>query len=521
MALPLTSSPPLFPTDPPSSPPLLPASDSTPAYARKRALSEYDNSSDPLFSDDTSGAEDVTVYQSCKRKRMVKGPWYSLRHQPSLRESMAKRDACRNVDSGIWMGSDGSEESEESMLAESSKMRRLDMSDRVQDAAIERAPQTAETLARSIIDCCVEDGQEAVDLSDIGLTELSSATLRPLRQLIRQSHIDLDHPPSESEFVPLTPSIKLFLAKNSLTSLPLELFRLDNLTVLSLRSNALTEIPPCVARLRKLKELNISGNRIQCLPCELLDLLSCRNGHATVNIRPNPLLEPTEISGPSGLAKLDMVSIAKEELSRYGDTRAYCDRLRSICSENGALDLRTELEIRLKLGRMLRNQYIQESAQAGAEPAICREELIYLAASAVRYLDIDGTPASKRDAGVDCSARVCHLQDHHREMNAVPSLFELATRATQAYFSLDDIPAELPVRVRTALQQAAAGLEIGHQQCSTCSRTFVLPRAEWVEYWFSGFPSQPELSQEQVLPFSRKACSWRCASPSEMGTFRC
>ncbi|KXT07879.1 hypothetical protein AC579_5158 [Pseudocercospora musae] len=521
MALPPTSSPPLFPAEPPSSPPLFPGSDRATSHARKRLLSEYDNSSDPLFSDDTSGAEDVTTYQRCKRKRMVKGPWYSLRHRSGLREGTAKRDSFGNVDSGIWMGSDGSEESVGAILVEGSKMRRLNMSDRMQDAAIERASQTAESLARSIIDHCVEDGKEAVDLSDIGLTELCSATLRPLHQLIRQSHIDLDHPPSESEFLPLTPSIKLFLAKNSLRSLPPELFRLENLTVLSLRSNALTEIPPCVARLKKLKELNISGNQIQCLPWELLDLLSCRDGHATVNIRPNPLLEPTQISGPSGLAKLDMVSIAKEELSRFGDTRAYCERLRSICWENGTLDLRTELEIRLKLGRMLRTQYIQESAQAGAEPVICREELIYLASSAVRYFDIDGTPASKRDAGVDCAASVCDLQDYSRVTTAVPSLFELAARATQAYFSLDDIPAELPIRVRTTLQQAAAGLEMGNQQCSTCSRTFVVSRAAWVEYWFSGFSSQPELSHERILPFSRKACSWRCASPSEMGTFRC
>ncbi|KAF7196008.1 Glucose-repressible alcohol dehydrogenase transcriptional effector [Pseudocercospora fuligena] len=477
MALPLTSSPPLLPTEPPSSPPLFPVWDRTASLPRKRGLSEYDNSSDPLFSDDTSGAEDVTTYQRCKRV--------------------------------------------ESMLAEGSKMRRLNMSDRVQDATIERAQQTAETLARSIIDHCVEDGIEAVDLSDIGLTELSSSTLRPLHQLIRQSHIDITQPPSETEFMPLTPSVKLFLAKNFLTSLPTELFRLENLTVLSLRSNQLTEISPCIARLRKLKELNISGNQIRCLPWELLDLLRCHDRHATVNIRPNPLLEPAQISGPSGLAKLDMVSVAKEELSRFGDTRAYCERLRTICLEKGALDLRTELEIRLKLGRMLRNQSVQESAQAGAEPSVCREDLIYLASSAVRYLDIDGTPASKRDASVDCTARVCDLQDHPRVMNAVPSLFELATRATQAFFSLDDIPAELPVRVRTALQQAAAGLEIGNQQCTMCSRTFVIARAEWVEYWFSGFPSQPELSQETVFPFSRKACSWRCASPSRMGTFRC
>ncbi|EME80480.1 uncharacterized protein MYCFIDRAFT_216239 [Pseudocercospora fijiensis CIRAD86] len=510
MALPLTSSPPLFPTEPPSSPAFLPVLDRN----RKRGLSEYDNSSDPLFSDDTSGAEDVTGYERPKRKRMFKGPWYNLGSKHSLREGMAKRDSVRNVDSGVWMGSDGSEESVDSTVAEGSKIRLPN------HAAIERAPLTAEALARSIIDHCVEDGKEAVDLSDIGLTELSSATLRPLHQLIRHSHIDLSHPPSETEFAPLTPSIKLFLAKNSLTSLPPELFSLENLTVLSLRSNELTEIPPGIARLKKLKELNISGNRIQCLPWELLDLICCRDGHTTVNIRPNPLLEPTEISGSSGLAKLHMVPIAKEELSRHGDTRAYCERLRSIGSENGALDLRTELEIRLKLGRMLRNQYIQESAQAGAEPVVCREELIYLVSSAVRYLDIDGSPASRRDAAVDCTATASDLHDRSRQLNAVPSLFELATRATQANFSLDDIPAELPVRVRTALQQAATSLELGNQQCSTCSRTFVAARAEWVEYWFSGFPSQPELSQEAVLPFSRRACSWRCALPSETGSFR-
>ena len=85
--------------------------------------------------------------------------------------------------------------------------------------------------------------------------------------------------------------------------LPAELFRLENLTVLSLRGNELIDIPPAIAKLQNLEELNIAGNHVKCLPWELMDLFDRSQDWGRINVRPNPLLEPTNLDGPSPLLK--------------------------------------------------------------------------------------------------------------------------------------------------------------------------------------------------------------------------
>lgn len=511
----------------PSSPPPLPAASSL--YLpialpnRKRPLpdDEINLSSDPLFSEDPSEAEDQTEYDRPKRKRMVKGPWWMHGRRSSQTPVSHARDDFRNADSGVWLGSD---ESIDSLL---STARDLNVTDRMilrdSTAAQPLSLPQGERVARQIVGDCVETGHEKVDLSALGLAQLSSDVLKPLHQLIRQSHGTLTEPPSEDEFVALTPSIQLFLARNQLTSLPAELFRLENVTVLSLRSNELGEIPHAIARLRNLKELNIAGNHIRCLPWGLMSFLDYEGDENQITVRPNPLVEPTKIEGPSPLSKLTVHTNA-EDLSRWGDTREYYEGLRRAFSEHGPLDIRAELELRLKLGRLLRIQYLQEASRAGKEINLRREELIYLASSKVRYFDVDGTAV--RIAGPDDKAyraTIEPLDDAARPMSSSysPSLFELALRSIQKHYSLQDFPGGIPPTVRLAFSTAARGVDFGNQTCSTCGRAFIIPRAEWIEYWHNGSPSQTELKQETVLPFMKRVCSWRCATPTEVGTFKC
>ncbi|KAI0666877.1 hypothetical protein C8Q78DRAFT_983630 [Trametes maxima] len=66
--------------------------------------------------------------------------------------------------------------------------------------------------------------------------------------------------------------IQMYLANNMIEHLPVELFRVSSLTVLSLRSNALTTIPPQIAQLTALKELNLAQNKLQWLPMEMLNM---------------------------------------------------------------------------------------------------------------------------------------------------------------------------------------------------------------------------------------------------------
>ncbi|TBU30082.1 hypothetical protein BD311DRAFT_777066 [Dichomitus squalens] len=93
--------------------------------------------------------------------------------------------------------------------------------------------------------------------------------------------------------------IQMYLANNSISRLPPELFRVAALTVLSLRSNALTSIPPQIAQLTALKELNLSQNRLRWLPSEML---SMHLTELTVSGNPwiaAPPLPPQQTPSPS------------------------------------------------------------------------------------------------------------------------------------------------------------------------------------------------------------------------------
>lgn len=83
--------------------------------------------------------------------------------------------------------------------------------------------------------------------------------------------------------------LQLYLFGNSIHDLPPELFKLENLTVLSLRGNQLTYIPPEICRLINLKELNISQNRLPYIPSEMRDMKLSK-----LQLNPNPFLtEPS------------------------------------------------------------------------------------------------------------------------------------------------------------------------------------------------------------------------------------
>lgn len=522
MALP--SSPPLLPELPtlPSSPPALVLPN------RKRHLADYDSSlsSDPLFSEDPSEAEDKTTFERPRRKRMVKGPWWlasrSGKETQSSDAAIEGKDGQRSFDSGVWMGSDNSEASLDSIVCDQTKLRELSVHDLPGCVTGKKVQIQEQPVVQQIVEGCVEVGKEVIDLSDLGLESLSDETVKPLHQLIRQTHTHLTHPPSEDEFASFTPSIQLFLSRNRLSSLPSELFQLANITVLSLRNNALLEIPPMVGRLSRLKELNVAGNDIRCLPWELFSFFDCRGEHKQLHIRPNPLFEPTKISGRFELqgvqAKAD-----KGGLSRYGDPTEYIDDLRQALSQEGHVDMRSELELRLRLGRLLRHQHIQEASRDGTELNLCKEELIYLASSEIQYLDVDGVPMQKLQTNDETFTAVI---DQARGPPAspastcAPSLLELILRHAQKLFYLDDFPPSMHPRMQSALRAAGQALERG-QKCATCGVAFVIPRSQWVEYWFNGLSSQADLTQETVLPFMKRACSWMCARPTEIGTFKC
>ncbi|KAF2720241.1 hypothetical protein K431DRAFT_285912 [Polychaeton citri CBS 116435] len=497
MALP--SSPPLLPTayifdELPSSPPPLPTCRHP--TSRKRQASDYSSlSSDPVFSEDASDA-DVSHYQGPrKRKRNIRGPWWShdsagLRHRVARKES--KR---RNIDSGVWMGSDSSDAdafgiasqasdlSDDSVKSSLQGIRRLHVLSTPTSAELQHTMNPEDLALQSVIDC-LENGNETVDLSGIRLKQLPGNILRPLQQLVRQVHVDARNPPSEEEFAPLTPSIKLFLSGNNLRALPSDLFDLTNLSVLSLRNNELGELPPAIARLSRLKELNVAGNGLRWLPWQLLKLLSCDGGHKQITIRPNPFLEYVDME----------------------DSTSASDQVLRACDRQG-LEAQDDKEQRL--------------LQACD---VCHTRPIYITSSEVTYFNIDGTIDRSLSPQINLSdedrfSPVPEEQRRHILQNsAAPSLFELALRSVQSTYDLSDLAGisnnDAPSVVLSGLYKASLGQEMGNQACSTCERNFIIARAEWMEYWHCGQPSR-QFDQEAVLPLLRKTCSIACATPTK------
>jgi ribosomal protein S27AE len=512
MALP--SSPPRLSSEEPPSSPLLPTLNDisfTANAGRKRLHSDYGSlSSDPLFSEDASELDFNDEGEQPKRKRLFKGPWWDVGCRPrqSLRKSMMKKEGFRNVDSGVWMGSDGS--SEDNLPLEKPRMK---LTFRDETAKQQQPQQRTEwskdpvAFADMVVQGCLEHGKETIDLSGIGLTALSDATLRPLHQMIKHAHDDLTRPPSEDLFAPLTPSLQLFLSGNLLTSLPPELFNLINITVLSLWNNSLKEIPTSIIRLPKLAELNIAGNQLSYLPWELLHMLRSTEDSCKVSLRPNPF------NVPRLSTEAELPSHTEASSGQAGSSHAAPALLR-------------QLDMRFIRGRQALNGGDEDATPKKKRNS--KEQLIFLAPSRILFRESEGaiarsglSMAGEEESAWEAPVLGTQYPPRSQASTTAPSLFELSLRSAQLSYDLRDVSSnlsrEMPPTVCRALEEAAKGVEYGNERCTTCSQSFVVARAEWLEYWFHGHEYY-DLSEEKILPFKRKACSWNCAQVTAVGT---
>ena len=407
-------------------------------------------------------------------------------------------------------------------------------SNRINHFQAPRLLPAAEMAAANVIASCLETGEQAVDLSALGLIELSDDTLKPLHQLIRHVHNDLVQAPSEAEFRRLTASLRLFLFGNRLSSVPRELTKLSNMTVLSLRNNRLTEIPSGICRLPRLQELHVGQNDLRFLPWEMLGLLHCHGNHTKdfhrkVVTDPNPLVRPIGyrgLKGPSPLPNLSSTTVREyvEELQAWGETTgAFFHKMKEWYSGDGVpWTMRHELELRLKLGRVRHNIHLTQLSDEGTEVKLCDEQLIYLASSPVRFFDVNGSHTRTTDVPKTSKTDYFAVEDPlasappSAATSKASSLLELAFRSAQASSALNLLIDDLPPTLEHWVRQATQAIEYGNEPCHVCSKHYVIPRAEWVEYWFIGYPSQEQLTHDTVFPFMRRVCSWQCAQPSDV-----
>ncbi|KAJ7281590.1 hypothetical protein C8J57DRAFT_1298101 [Mycena rebaudengoi] len=153
----------------------------------------------------------------------------------------------------------------------------LSLSQRTRVSSITSQQEREDRIFDEAICNAVDNGNGAIDLSDLNLIYIPEKFPAELRNFYRED-------------------IQLFLSGNQISELPSGLFYLDKLKLLSLRGNKLTSIPPEIKNLRNLRSLNVAGNRLQFLPAEIMGMTL-----ETLSVSPNPFI--TEPTPPKTIAR--------------------------------------------------------------------------------------------------------------------------------------------------------------------------------------------------------------------------
>lgn len=290
------------------------------------------------------------------------------------------------------------------------------------------------------------------------MQQIQVPTLRPLRYHTRI----VPKQGKGNRYQSLTPALRLYISNNLLSEVPGEVFHLKNLEVLSLRSNGLTEILPPIGQLHNLKELNLGSNQLNWLPWELLGLLL--NNLKKCMIYPNPFVRPIPSTWHPAPGRL---------------------------FESG-------------------------------EP--CQ-----VASTRTAFLDITGAssrqwppaPSSLPEHWPEPEADDESFRPPPEERTKTPSLLELTLRACKRSPQLSQlpflIPDDWPEHLTQLLQKTWKLKEAGGKRCSVCGNEYVVPRTEWIEWWYcipeQGLKGQSDNSlamHRMPVPLLRRGCSWAC-----------
>lgn len=279
-------------------------------------------------------------------------------------------------------------------------------------------------------------------------------------------------------FAQQDPELKLYLSNNSLTRVPGALFNLEHLTVLSLRRNQLTEVPPAICKLKHLRELNLSQNCIKCLPFELLDLVkdeSCPL--STLVVHPNPFYQPVDLHN-----------------NLYPGADVISARPQAGNLPKGSFRGRTPVQVSSTRGTLL-SKFCITPSQTYLETESIEVATVFKENSQTKVFSLT-------EIVLQSCARSMTDPAWWRD----PWLAETLPNYPHLAELLDEMHE----------QREAGGL-----QCTACGRQVIKPVAQWIE-WHELFveslhPTQMSMltkTQENLVPFVRRACSWKCVRDS-------
>ncbi|ETN45973.1 uncharacterized protein HMPREF1541_00155 [Cyphellophora europaea CBS 101466] len=410
-------------------------------------------SSDPaLFSGDEA-APGLESYASGKRKKkLYAGSWWN--HRVKAGKDDRKREFKRNVDSGVWMGSEdqlssdslgsmeeaflgdqgvlvgkrsdgfseertGQEEEELVVEQRSATNQRITRSfPRISDLVTTPAFLPQREQVKDIVRQHLNSGKEDISFDGMGLVDLPDEVIE-LATLTKEPILVPGMLDTGRSFAT---RLHILLGNNLLTRMPCQLLELENLQYLSLRGNRLKSIPVGIRRLVNLQNLNISNNELRYLPFEVLEL--ARN-HSLSNLRTtaNPWAET-----PAGL-----------------------------------------------------HVEAEEEPWPGTNSPLAAQR-------------------SKGPSSVVVSS-------------SMPSLTEVVLRQLQRISPRDDLrdfmPEHTPARVLGALDDFRLTQVEGERRCTACWRPMVQPGEEWLEWWFVRI-------SRMYVPFKRAKCYSGCDGKENM-----
>ncbi|KAI9690647.1 MAG: hypothetical protein M1820_009954 [Bogoriella megaspora] len=470
-------------------------------------------SSDPVFSSDGPDPSCEDYAAPGRSKRQYRGPWWdSRRHR--------RQPFARNKDSGIYMASDTTEDSETSLgllpdgwdyggmqldLSKNLQPRSEELPSLPNQSSQPSIPSSQqlpanEAHAWGIVQHCVESNRELVDLANIELETIPNGMIERLKQIIKVPKASNHRAPSPEHYESLAPRLKLMLSTNSLRSLPPAIFQLEHLTILSLRGNKLTSLPSAIGNLRNLEQLNIAANRLRWFPYELLRLLTSPEGKLkSFNCHPNPLVQPFKCAPPtSKWISFDISSpTPQEEVSI------------------GFQDMSSEKAVYSPWLSHLTKVVILSRRRAYPNGAILDNVLpVPVATSKTAFFNPCGSlspqsPTAPSLLPLDSNVVAANLcppdSQSNSEAAGAKSLYEACLKSISSSPYLQDLITtyELPEPITRALQLAKDTQDQMGQNCSRCGRTFIQKRTEWIEYWsWAGTPL--------FVPFLRQGCSWAC-----------
>ncbi|KLJ11470.1 hypothetical protein EMPG_13329 [Blastomyces silverae] len=538
---------------PSSDPPLFSSDD-----FQSSALENYHNSSEQLHQQQQHqhqqqewnaatrpGCSGNRAQTQTTRKRQYRGTWWGEEEAGMMKKKMLKKDnryataekkrrtefkEKRNLDSGVWLGSD---DSVESALSNNSELEGDNYNGRVvpgpyygtgvagvgagagagaatdggsgyletreEQTAILRGPIFARSRqavdranttkamqvddepyehrqARKIIAECLETGLEFIDISNLNLRTIPSGLLRPIAQFTKYPIIaEMDELPSlsppncEQFFSSFEPFLCLFMTNNRLKTLPAEVFELSNLSVLSIRHNELEQIPGSIGNLTKLRELNVGGNQLSYLPFEVLQLLQKSDTHMRqLAVHPNPFVMPES----SNVAEWHCNVVSDGMFTQRGQEAKKEER-----DEATSAPAPSSTEIR--------------PASAGSVPIP-----ILIAKGIVQFFDAEGRPVAAPEPITNSntitpspspSSSFSPTLPSSSSSLFSPSLRDIALRAYNRGPQISDLiePDTFagPAIILELLKHAEKVRDAGGKKCSGCARPFVITRAQWIEWW--------------------------------------